>query len=74
MMSNARDKSLVKKRREELGMLLIDLAAKIDRSAAFVSTIEGGFVPKLPAMLKIADALDTTPDVLWPDEVEVVDD
>lgn len=72
MMTHARDTNLVRKRREELGMLLTELAEKIERSAGFVSTVEGGLVPKLSSMLAIADALDTTPIALWPAEVEEI--
>ena len=71
-MTRARDLNLVRLRREELGLLLVDLARKIDRSPAFVSGVEGGYVPKLPAMVLIADALETTPIALWPGEVEEI--
>jgi predicted transcriptional regulator len=72
MMTRARDESLVRKRREELGLLLVGLAKLIGRSPAFVSGVEGGYVPKLPAMMLIAEALGTTPIALWPGEVEEV--
>lgn len=50
-------------------MLLIELAKKAERSPAMISMVEGGFVPtKESSRLKIADALDTTPEALWPDE------
>ena len=51
-------------------MQLIELAALIDRSPAFISQVEGGFVPKPKSQLQIADALETSPDVLWPGEWE----
>ena len=72
MMTRARDESLVRQRREELGMLLTELAAKLGRSAALVSMIEGGLVPQLKTMKAIAEALDTTPILLWPGEVEEI--
>lgn len=72
-MSRARDDSLVKKRREELQLRLVDLASRVKRSAALISMIEGGFIPALPTMEAIAQALDTTPLALWPDEIEVTE-
>jgi hypothetical protein len=51
-------------------MLLIELAAKIERSAAFVSVCEGGFVPHHARRQQVAEALDTTPEVLWPGEYQ----
>lgn len=71
-MTIARDRNPVRRRREQLGMLLVELAEKTGRSPGLISHIEGGYVPKLATMLKIADALRTTPDALWPEEVEVI--
>lgn len=71
-MSHARDTNPVRLRREEQGMLLIELADRIGRSPSLVSVIEGGFVPALPTMVQIADALDTTPFALWPGELEEI--
>jgi transcriptional regulator with XRE-family HTH domain len=71
-MSNARDTNPVRLAREAAGLLLIDLARLSGKSPGLISQIEGGYVPKLPTMLAIAGALDTTPLVLWPDEVEAV--
>ena len=51
-------------------MLLIELAEKVGVSPALVSTCEGGFVPKPRTQMKIAEALGTTPDKLWPNEWE----
>ncbi len=67
-MTRAHDNSLVRQRREELNMLLVELARKIDRSAAFVSQMEHGFVPAHKRRQQVATALDTTPEVLWPEE------
>lgn len=67
-MTRARDTNLVRLRREELGMLLTELAANIGRSAAMLSSVEGGFVPKRPTQASIAAALDSTPEALWPEE------
>lgn len=67
-MTRARDTNRVRLRREEQGMLLTELAARIERSAAMLSGVEGGFVPKRPTQTKIAAALSTTPETLWPEE------
>jgi predicted transcriptional regulator len=72
MMTHARDTNLVRKRREELQIKLVDLAARAKCSAPLISMIEGGLVPQLSTMVKVADALDTTPIALWPDEVEEI--
>lgn len=47
---------------------LEDLAAAIGRSASMLSNVEHGFVPKPDTRRKIAEALDTTVEALWPDE------
>lgn len=47
---------------------LEDLAAAIGKSASMVSNVEHGFVPKPATRQKIADALGTTVQALWPDE------
>lgn len=70
MMTHARDTSLLKARREQQGLLLTELADRVSRSPAFLSMCEGGFVPKPQSQLKIAEALDTTPELIWPDEWE----
>lgn len=67
-MTRARDLNRVRLRREEQGMLLKELADAIDRSAALVSMIEGGFVCKRRTQVAIAAALNTTPEALWPEE------
>ncbi len=69
-MTLTRDINPVRLRREELGMLLVELARKIDRSAAFVSVCEGGFVPHAARRQQIAEALETTPERLWPGEYQ----
>jgi transcriptional regulator with XRE-family HTH domain len=66
--THERDTSRVRLRREELGVLLKELADDIGRSAALVSMIEGGFVPKRKTQVSIAAALRTTPEALWPEE------
>lgn len=60
----------MRKRREELGMLLVELARKLERSPAAISMFEGGFVPKPRTQVQIAEALGTTPEKLWPAEWE----
>jgi lambda repressor-like predicted transcriptional regulator len=67
-MTHARDTNPVRLRREELGVLLKELAEEIQRSAALVSMIEGGFCPKRKTQVSIAAALRTTPEALWPEE------
>jgi transcriptional regulator with XRE-family HTH domain len=67
-MTRARDMNPVRLRREELGMLLIELAAAISRSPAMLSMVEGGFCPKRATQVQIAAALQTTPEALWPEE------
>jgi lambda repressor-like predicted transcriptional regulator len=49
-------------------MLLIELARKINRSPAFISNVEHGFVPGRGSQVQIAAALSTTPEALWPEE------
>lgn len=67
-MTRARDVNRVRLRREEQGLLLKELADTIGRSPALVSMVEGGFVCRRPTQIKIAAALDTTPENLWPEE------
>lgn len=67
-MTRARDINRIRLRREERGMLLKELADEIGRSPAMVSMVEGGFVCKRSTQVKIAAALDTTPEALWPEE------
>lgn len=67
-MTRARDTNPVRIRREELGLLLGELAVTIDRSAPMLSMIEGGYTPKRPTQVQIAAALRTTPEALWPEE------
>ncbi len=69
-MTKARDRSLVKKRRDELGLTLVQVAERMGRPASMLNTVEGGYVPKEPTQRQIAVALETTPDLLWPDEWE----
>lgn len=67
-MTRAHDRSLVRQRREELGLLVIDLARELGRSAAFVSMMEHGFVPGHRRREQVAATLQTTPEALWPEE------
>ena len=67
-MSRARDQNRVRRRREQLDMLLVELAKEIGRSPAFVSVMEGGFVPAESRRQQVATALATTPQALWPEE------
>ena len=72
-MTRAHDTNRVRLRREEMGMLLKELAQKIGRSAGLLSHVERGFVPKRPTQVQIAAALNTTPEALWPEEYEPPD-
>lgn len=67
-MTRARDINPVRLRREELGLLLVELAHAIGRSPAMLSMVEGGYCPKRTSQVKIAAALATTPEALWPEE------
>jgi predicted transcriptional regulator len=70
-MTPQRDDNRALARRQELGLKLTDVASRAKRSAALISNIEHGYVPsKLSTMVAVAEALETTPLVLWPDEVE----
>lgn len=69
-MSRAHDTNPVRRRREQQGMLLIELADKCEVRPPKLSMIEHGYVPRLQTMIAIADALDTTADVLWPQEFD----
>ena len=66
----------IKKRREELGMSVADLAQKVGKSRATVYRYENGAIEKLPTVVLIpfAEALSTTPAFLmgWTDN-KVVD-
>ena len=68
--TRARDINRVRLRREEQGMLLKELADKVERSAALISMCEGGFVPRRATQVKLAAALSTTPEALWPEEYQ----
>ena len=58
----------VRTRREEVGLSLDDLADLLYTDKAAVSRIENGErVPKFDTILKLADALQTTPEMLCPD-------
>lgn len=70
MMSRARDTNLVLARRKELGMHIMTLAKLSLTHASLISNVEGGFCPKPATMGRIAEALKTTPELLWPDEFE----
>ena len=72
-MTRARDINRVRLRREERGLLLKDLAvvARDDGrkiGSPLLSMIEGGYVPAAATRRTIAGALDTTPELLWPEE------
>lgn len=68
MMTRARDENRVLARRKELGLHILVLASRAKKSSGLISMCEGGFVPQLPTMKAIADALETTPEALWPEE------
>lgn len=69
IVTRARDTNPMRARREELGLMVTELAQALGRTAAFVSMCEGGFVPSQLARRKqIADVLQTSPEALWPEE------
>lgn len=72
MMTFARDTNPVRALRERKQLKLGDLAKLVKISAGLMSMIEGGFTPKRPTQQKIAAALDTSVEKLWPDEGEYV--
>lgn len=47
---------------------LKDLAEHCGRSMSLLSMIEHGYVPRPATRHRIADALETTVELLWPDE------
>lgn len=49
---------------------LEDLAKAIGKSASMLSNVERGYLPKPATRQKIAEALDTTVQALWPEEYE----
>lgn len=67
-MTYARDVNPVRLRREQLDMMLIELAKQSSCHAAMISMVEGGFVPGADSRARIAQALDTSPQALWPQE------
>ena len=72
-MTHAHETNRVRKAREAKGLLLIELAENAGISASKLSGIERGYVPRLPTMLQIADALGVEADELWPDEFDPVE-
>jgi len=63
----------VKERREALGLTQMDVAVRAGVSIATVVRLEGGDVPRLDTAQKVAAALGTNVDQLWPttpDETE----
>lgn len=68
LMTRTRDINRVRLRREAQGLLVIELAQKIKRSAAFVSMVEGGYVPAPGRRSQIAGVLESKPEDLWPEE------
>jgi transcriptional regulator with XRE-family HTH domain len=54
-------------RRNELGLTQRELAAKAKTTQQYLALIErGGVEPRLGLRLRIAEALDTTPELLFP--------
>lgn len=61
----------LQERRSELGVSQIQLAAKADISLSQVQNLESGKnTPNLATARRVADALDTTVDALWPKDAE----
>jgi len=60
-------KSALRQRRETLSLKPVQVAAAADISLSYLYTLEGdGAVPGLEVARRLALALDTTVDVLWP--------
>jgi transcriptional regulator with XRE-family HTH domain len=54
--------------RKEKGWRLEDLGSRTGCSKPMLSNVERGYIPPARSRLKIAKALETTPEQLWPDE------
>lgn len=67
-MSPSPDEHPVRIARKAKGWRLEDLGAAAGCSKPLLSNVEHSFVPQLPTMEKIARALETTPEQLWPAE------
>lgn len=77
-MTRARDINPVRLRREEMGLLLGELAERVNGSVVngsvvrcstpMLSMIEGGLVPKAKTQQAIAEALSSTREQLFPVE------
>jgi transcriptional regulator with XRE-family HTH domain len=67
-MSPSPDEHPVRIARKAKDWRLEDLAAKAGCSKPLLSNVEHGFCPSIRRMREIAKALDTTPEVLWPQE------
>lgn len=73
-MTRAHDRNLVRRRREDQGLKLVELAQLATRAdgnsigAPLLSMIEHGYVPQRRTQVQIAAALSTTPEALWPEE------
>jgi transcriptional regulator with XRE-family HTH domain len=67
-MSPSPDDHPVRIARKAKDWRLEDLGAAAGCSKPLLSNIEHGFVPQQPTMEKVAHALDSTPQELWPAE------
>lgn len=69
-----RDTNRVLARRKELGLRLVDVAARAHRKAPLISMLEDGYQPAGPrgreTMCLVAAALESEPWLLWPEEFE----
>jgi transcriptional regulator with XRE-family HTH domain len=56
------------KRRRELELRLVDVSARCGVSVGLLSQMEHKYVPKKSTRRRVADALSTDLDTLWPEE------
>lgn len=66
-MGEERPVSKVRARRHEKGLLLVELAKAAKVAVGYLSMIENGYLPKREIRKRLAAALDTTVEELWPE-------
>ena len=66
-MGEDRPVSKVRAARQQQGLRLVDLAEKANVAVGYLSMIENGYRPKLKVRERVAKALGSTVDELWPE-------